>query len=161
MAQQISLDHKRGIAMRERIFDFLAKAAEKRPWLVMLAALLITVVAVGLSSRLRIETQFLSLVPRDDPAAVEFDEIIRQYASASQVVVGIEGEDKEQMVAFAHALEKRAHEAMYSDRKSGQKKRYVKRIMVRKDMDFIESHGWKALWRSAVSPTKSPAASRG
>lgn len=127
--------------MRQKAFELLAAVVAKRPWLIVIAAVVLTVVAGGLSETLRMETRVLDLLPKDDPAAQEFDDIVRQYASASQIMVGIEGKDKKQMIAFAEALGKRAKEAFYTDKKTGEKKPYVKRITVRSDVGFIADHG--------------------
>ena len=87
--------------MRQKMFDFFASVAGRRPWYVLILAVVLTIVAGGLSENLRMETRVLDLVPADDPAAAEYDNIIRQYSSASQVMVGIEGPDRETMIAFA------------------------------------------------------------
>ncbi len=127
--------------MREGIFDCLAGLVSKRPWVIVIVSLVVTVIAGGLSEGLRMETRVMDLLPKDEPAAQEFDDIVRQYASASQIMVGIEGKDKRQMIAFAEALGKRAKEATYTDKKSGEKRPYVKRITVRSDVGFIAEHG--------------------
>ena len=82
----------------------------------------LTVLTGALSETLKMETRVLDLVPGDDPAAIEYNEILRQYSSASQLMIGIEGKDREQMIAFADELDKRAKEATYTDKETGKKK---------------------------------------
>jgi len=90
--------------MRKRLYEALAHTTFHRPWLVFGAALLLTVAAGGASETLKMETRVRDLLPGDDPAAIEFNEIVRQYSSTSQIIVGIEGTDREKMVAFADEL---------------------------------------------------------
>jgi len=128
------------MSFRERFFDKLADLVSRNPWIVLGVALLITIGAGAASESLKMETRILDLVPGDDPSSVEFNDIVRQYSSASQIMVGIEGKSREQMIAFADALEERAGEAMYTD-VDGKKKPYVKRTIVRADLEFIQQHG--------------------
>jgi uncharacterized protein len=127
--------------MREKIFNALAKLTGGSPWLVLAAGLILTIVAGGLSENLKMETRILDLVPGDDPSAVEYNNILRQYSSASQLMIGFKGDDREQMIAFADEVGKRAKEAVFKDAKTGKDVSYVKRITVRNDIDFIEKHG--------------------
>jgi predicted RND superfamily exporter protein len=127
--------------MRQKIFDALAATCAKSPWLVLVGALVLTAAAGWLSQGLRMETRVLDLVPSDDPAAIEYNDIIRQYSSASQIIIGIEGGDREEMITFAEELGKKARLATYTDEETGEKKPYVKRITVRADTDFIAEHG--------------------
>jgi hypothetical protein len=125
---------------REKAFDKLAIVVSRSPWIVLGIALAITVAAGAASGTLRMETRILDLVPRDDPASIEFNDIVRQYSSASQIMVGIEGESRQQMIAFADALKEHAGKAVYTD-KDGSKQPYVKRTIVRADREFIQQHG--------------------
>ncbi|MCP4674310.1 MAG: MMPL family transporter [Deltaproteobacteria bacterium] len=127
--------------MRQKIFDAFAVASGRYPWIVVALALVLTVITGAVSENLKMETRFLDLVPSDDPAAIEFNDILRQYSSASQIMIGIEGKDRKQMIAFADELGRRAKEATYTDKETGEKKPYVKRITVRADTEFIAEHG--------------------
>lgn len=128
------------MSIRDKAFGKLAVVVGGSPWIVLGIALLLTVAAGGVSGSLRMETRILDLVPRDDPASIEFNDIVRQYSSASQIMVGIEGQSREQMIAFADALKERAGEAVYTDA-DGEEQPYVKRTMVRADLEFIQQHG--------------------
>ena len=55
--------------MRQNLFDRLARLTGNYPWFVLLGALVLTVISVGLSEDLRMETRVLDLLPADDPAA--------------------------------------------------------------------------------------------
>ncbi len=127
--------------MREKIFDALASITGKYPWLVLLGALVLTVISVGLSGNLRMETRVLDLLPADDPAAVQYNDIIAQYSSASQIMVGINGEDRKEMIAVAEKIKERAGAAVYTDKDAGLKKPYVKRVVARADVEFLSNHG--------------------
>ncbi len=127
--------------MRQKIFDAFAAAAGRHPWLVIMGGVLLTVVAIFLSENLKMETRVLDLLPTDDPAAIEYNDIIKQYSSASQIMIGISGNEREQMIAFAEELEKQVNKATYTDKETGEKKPYVKRVTVRADTEFIAEHG--------------------
>jgi predicted RND superfamily exporter protein len=127
--------------MRQKIFDMLATITGKYPWLVLLCALVLTAGAVGLSGNLRMETRVLDLLPADDPASVQYNDIINQYSSASQIMVGINGDDRKEMIAVAEEIKSRAGAAEYTDKDTGEKKPYVKRVVARADVEFLSKHG--------------------
>lgn len=127
--------------MRDRFFDALASLVNKRPWIIMLVALVLLAAAGAVSGNLKMETRILDLMPKDDPAATEFEEIVRQYSSASQIMIGIEGGDRKAKVAFAEEIGKRATEAKYTSREDGSPRPYIKRVTVKSDVDFIREHG--------------------
>ncbi|MDJ0763559.1 MAG: MMPL family transporter [Myxococcota bacterium] len=127
--------------IRQRCFDGLANLAASRPWIVVCCGLILTILSLLVSSNLKLETRILDLVPSDDPAALEYNDIVRQYSAASQIMIGIKGDDPTQMIGFADALEKRAQQAVFTDSKTGKRTPYVKRITVRADVDFIAEHG--------------------
>jgi hypothetical protein len=127
--------------MRQKIFDMLALMTGKHPWLVMLGALVLTVVSLGLSENLRMETRVLDLLPADDPVAVQYNDIINQYSSASQIMVGINGDDRKEMIALAEEIKKRAGAAVYTDKDTGEKTPYIKRVIARADVEFLSEHG--------------------
>jgi predicted RND superfamily exporter protein len=83
------------MSVRDRAFDKLAVVVSRSPWIVLGVALLITIGAGAASETLKMETRILDLVPRDDPASIEFNDIVRQYSSASQIMIGIEGDSRE------------------------------------------------------------------
>ncbi|MBW2278656.1 MAG: hypothetical protein JRF63_14280, partial [Deltaproteobacteria bacterium] len=126
--------------LREKAFDKLAGIVSRNPWIVLGVAMLVTIGAGAASGSLKMETRILDLVPRDEPSSIEFNDIVRQFSSASQIMVGIEGDDRQQMIAFADALKERANNAVYTD-KDGSEKPYVKRTIVRADREFVEQHG--------------------
>lgn len=126
--------------MRERIYDTLAVLTFRRPWTVFATALLLSIAAGYLANSLKMETRVLDLLPKNDPASTEYNDIIQQYSSASQILVGIEGKDRKRMIAFAEALEKRIGEVKFKNG-AGKKLPFIKRITVRMDEDFIAQHG--------------------
>lgn len=127
--------------MRQKLFDRLARLTGNYPWWVLLGALVLTVISVGLSEDLRMETRVLDLLPADDPAAVQYNDIINQYSSASQIMVGINGDDRKKMIAVAEKIKARAGAASYTDGDTKEQKPYVKRVVARADVEFISEHG--------------------
>ena len=138
--------------MRAKLFDLLTRLVGGSPWLVLLAALLLSFAAIAVSSNLKMETRILDLLPKGDPAAVEFDNIIRQYSSASQIMVGVEGGSRETKVAFARALKERASEIVFTDKTDGTSRPYIKRVDLSFDKDFIENHAMMLSKVNSVVP---------
>ncbi len=126
--------------MREKLYDALAAVTFRRPWTLFVTALLLSVVGGWLSSSLKMETRVLDLLPADDPASTEYNDIIQQYSSASQIIVGIEGDERRQMIAFAERLEKRIGAVTFKSHQ-GETLPFIKRITVRLDEEFIAEHG--------------------
>ncbi len=128
--------------MRKQLFDRLATALSRHFGVFLIGGAGLTGIAalVLILFPIRIETRVMDLVPADEPSAQEFNDIVRQYASASQIIVGIKGGDRQQKIAFARALKERAHEATYTD-PNGQEQPYVKRVTIGADTDFIAEHG--------------------
>ena len=75
------------MSIRDRAFDRLASLVSRSPWIVLGVALLVTIAAGAASESLKMETRILDLVPREDPASIEFNDIVRQYSSASQIMI--------------------------------------------------------------------------
>ena len=72
--------------MRQKIFNAFAAASGRYPWVVIVLASVMTVISFLLAINfIKVETRILDLVPSDEPAAIEFDNILRQYSSASRL----------------------------------------------------------------------------
>lgn len=140
--------------MRRRIFHFLANICSSHPWIVIGIALLITMISAGLSSSLKMETRVLDLVPASEPCAQEYNDIIRQYNSASQIIIGIKGDSRQEMISFAEDLEKQYGQAVFTDGTTGKQTRYIKRITISADTEFIREHGLMLLKKRDLENTE-------
>ena len=79
----------------------------RHPKTVIAVAMLAWLVAAGLATRLRVETDILSLVPRDNPVVQAFVTTIERFGTVDTLLVVVridDGSDLEGVVAFADAL---------------------------------------------------------
>ena len=115
--------------MRDRIFRRLSYWATRRTRRMLLVILAVTLVALVIGSRLDISTRWEDLLPENDPAAKEFSEIIKQYDSASSIIVVVQG-DEEKIKGFA-------------DEVAGpiSKLEGIKYVKYKLDTDFMRKHG--------------------
>ena len=136
--------------IRDRLFTTLASLTYKSPWFVLLAAFFlvsVSLAAVGINSP-KMQTRILDLLPANDPAAIEYNDIVQQYSSASQIIVGVKGDNPTEMKRFIDEVEKHAKNATYTvENKDGTKTKvgYVKRVVTQIDKDFLSRHGMMLL----------------
>ena len=89
-----------------KVFNSLARLVSNKPWWVLLGALLLLVFSIGVVAvrGLKMETRILDLLPKDDPAAMAYNDILKQYDSASQIIIGVEGGTRaEKFVSSKHS----------------------------------------------------------
>jgi len=117
--------------VREKLLTAIAKLAERRPFLMFGTALVITVIAAGLATNLKLEMHFKNLMPQDHPMVQEFNQIIEDYSTASLIIIAARGEEGE-LKQFADELAPRI-EAMTE---------YVQRVDYKLERDFFLQHGF-------------------
>ena len=117
--------------MRERFFEALADFVYRRYWIILIAAAVVTAGAFYSASQLKIKSQFKDMLPQDIVLVQEFNEILDDYEAASSVIVGVEGEDLEQMKGYVRAVVPRLE--AYTD--------YVRRVDWRNEMEYLRAHG--------------------
>lgn len=103
----------------------------KKPKMILIIALVMTILAAGLASQLELELNWVALAPKGDPAVEEYDRIIEQFPTLSNVLVIVEGEDEIEMNQAVMALEDKM-EALDD---------YVLSITSGLDQDFILKYG--------------------
>jgi len=79
--------------MREKILKKLAKWHTAHPWRALLIVLLLTFVFIGFVSQLTVTTRTSDLLPERDPKVVQFNRIIDEFATATNLIVYVEGEE--------------------------------------------------------------------
>ena len=89
--------------MREKILKKLAQWHAAHPWRMMLIVLILTIVFGGLTSQLTVTTRTSDLLPERDPKVVQFNRIIDEFATATNLIVYVEGEEQS-IKEFADAL---------------------------------------------------------
>ena len=122
--------------MRDKFFTFLSRITTKHPWKIIIASLIVFVAAVCFASTIKPKLSWLDLLPPDAPSVIEFDKILNLYGSSDTIVVSIEGDDPDDLAAFA---EKFAEKALKLADAEGNK--LVKYVNYAEDLDFIRNHG--------------------
>ena len=88
--------------MRDKLLSKWGEIATRYNGWVLLAALIVTIITVGLAGHLKLTTRWSDLLPLDDPMVQEFDKIINDFKSASNSIIVVQGEEK-QMKSFSPA----------------------------------------------------------
>ncbi|RMG23070.1 MAG: multidrug RND transporter, partial [Methanobacteriota archaeon] len=121
--------------MRDRILQKLAEWQLSRTRFVMVAFILLTVIMGYFASQLKTTMRWSDLLPEDDPRVQEFDHVIKEFSTASSIVIILQGENH-QIKQFAEELEplikKISHE------KTGEP--LIKRVDYKEDVNFIKNH---------------------
>lgn len=117
--------------MKEKILRKWARFAATHPWQVIIALLIITILAAISASTIRMEMRWSDLLPMHDPAAQEFDKVLREYKSVSTIHIVVQGEEQ-QMKHFADAIVPEVEELS----------EYVDRVDYKIDKEFFGKHGF-------------------
>ena len=80
--------------MREKILKKLAAWHTAHPWRALLIVLLLTLVCIGFASQLTVTTRTSDLLPERDPKVVQFNRIIDEFATATNLIVLVQGEEQ-------------------------------------------------------------------
>lgn len=136
--------------MRNRLFEILAKWVTQYAVWILIGAFGLSAVSLWVFEfkDVKFETRILDLLPASDSAAIEYNNILEQYDSASQIIIGLKGEDKEEMIRFANQVENAVKGVTYTSSKDGKSYSYVKHTLMKLDIDFIEKHGLMLTKRS-------------
>ncbi|MBN1779707.1 MMPL family transporter [bacterium] len=89
--------------MREKLLTQLARTHAEHPWRMCIIILIITVLFGLASMELKVTMRWSDLLPETDPRTVEYNRIIEEFTSASNIVVVVQG-PTDKIKAFADAL---------------------------------------------------------
>ncbi len=117
--------------MKEKILRKWARFAATHPWQVIFVLLVITVLAAISASTIKMSMRWSDLLPMHDPAAQEFDRVLKEYKSVSTIHIVVQGEEQ-QMKHFADAVVPQIEEL--TD--------YVNRVDYKIDKEFFGEHGF-------------------
>lgn len=111
----------------------MARFSATHPWWVIISSLLITVFfGFMIETRLKIEPNWIDLVPRYDKSVQEFTTITSNFGSATPIILAIENDDKQKLKAIAlevaHDLERMTN--------------FFRRVEVSVDKDFFYNHAF-------------------
>jgi len=133
--------------MREEIFKWIARTTYKRFILVFVICLGLTVIFGALSARIRIETTWRSMLPTGHDSVKNFEKVLDEFGTATQIIVAIDGPDKETVVRAAHELAPLLKEVTMEapaveDSGDIEIEYVVKRIEFQYDTAFVAQHGF-------------------
>ena len=117
--------------MREQFLLRIASLAERRPLRVLAVAALVTLGALWQMSQLELLMHFKNLMPQNHPMVQEFNRIVDDFSSASQIIVTAIGQE-EDLKRFADEVAPRI-EMMTQ---------HVRRVDYRLERDFFLQHGF-------------------
>lgn len=117
--------------MLKKLLETNAKLVSKRPKLVLITALVLTVLAALGATNLSMELSWVSLAPDNSPAVEEYQDIIDNFPSLDSIVVLVESDDYEM-------LEQATNEA--AEKVEGLDE-YVTSVVAGVDKDFMLENG--------------------
>ena len=91
--------------MLQKVLKHNVKLVTKHPKMVLLIALFITILSALLASQLELELNWVALAPKGNPAVEEYNRIIEQFPTLSNIIVVVEGDDIVQMNQAVSELE--------------------------------------------------------
>jgi predicted RND superfamily exporter protein len=117
--------------MKEKLLRRWARIAASHPWWVISILLIVTVIAAISASTLKMDMRWSDLLPMGDPMAQEFDRILKEYRSASTIIIVVQGEEY-QIKEFAEIIAPQIEELT----------EYVERVDYKFDKKFFAEHGF-------------------
>jgi predicted RND superfamily exporter protein len=122
--------------MREKILKSLAKLHADHPRRMLVIVAFLTIIFSGLASQLKVTMRWSDLLPSKDRRTIEYNKIINEFVSATSIIVVVQG-NEERIKAFAEEAVPKIKATV--DPKD--KKRFVKRVDYKQEIDFIKSRG--------------------
>ncbi len=122
--------------MRERILKKLASWHVDHPLRMGLIVLTLTIIFAFLASGLKQTMRWSDLLPTNDQRTIQFNRVIKEFVTATNIVIVIQGEE-EKIKAFADDLAPKLLNAV--DEKLDRK--ILQRIDYKTELDFLKQHG--------------------
>ncbi|MGR8935030.1 MAG: sterol transporter cytoplasmic membrane protein BstA [Gammaproteobacteria bacterium] len=82
----------------------LAECFARNPWRVLGAALLLSIVAACAAAQLPVYTSRQALLPQNTEVATRFNDFLKNFGAASDLIVVLEGAPRSELEIFANAL---------------------------------------------------------
>jgi hypothetical protein len=114
-----------------RIADLVARAAARRPWLVLAIASALTIVSALLATRIQVKTAFQDTMADDDPIVRRMTYLGENFPGAVVVQVVLEGNSPDRLIAAGEAL----RDGFVAD--TDKDDRLVSHVYLEQDLDFF------------------------
>jgi len=125
--------------MRDKLLKKLAELHALHPWRMTAVAIIITLIFAVFASQLSVTMRWSDLLPSDDPRTLEYDKILKDFNSASSIVVLVRGEENI-IKQFADTLAPRLLEAADIPDNSTEKIKLFQRVDYKREKDFLRDH---------------------
>ncbi|MDJ0835545.1 MAG: MMPL family transporter [Acidobacteriota bacterium] len=96
----------------------LVRLAGNHPKIILVSALLLFLIAAGIGSRIRIEADFLKLIPEKNPTVAAFRDTIQRFGSSDTLLVAVTVGEEEDLDAYQYYADEyvdRLRESEYID----------------------------------------------
>lgn len=125
--------------MRDKLLKKLAQVHAGHPWRMTVIVTVITLILAGFASRLTVTMRWSDLLPSEDPKTIEYDKILKDFNSASSIVVLAEGEES-RIEEFADVLKPRLMEASYLSKDGSESNKFFQRVDYKRETNFLKKH---------------------
>ena len=89
--------------MRDKILRKMAAWHSEHPWRMLVIALIITFILTAAAGQLTVTMRTSDLLPENDPKVVQFNRIVDEFSTASNLIIVVQGEEQG-IKYFADAL---------------------------------------------------------
>jgi predicted RND superfamily exporter protein len=127
--------------MRDQLFKKLADLAVNKTRLMLLIMAVITLVTMVLTLGMSMTPKWSDMLPEGDKRTIEFDRILKEFQSASSIIVVAQGNEAD-IKAFADDLAPRVLDSLIIPGKDKAPAVYVRRVDYKADLDFMKAHGF-------------------
>ena len=134
--------------MREKLLKAWGRFSMTHPWQVLIGLFLVTVICLvsvaylSATKRFTMEMSWSDMLPANDSMAEEFDRILKEFRSASNTIVVVQGKEKE--------IKKFADEIAPQIEKLTE---YVDEVYYKIDKDFFARHGFMLMKEKDLEST--------
>ncbi len=120
--------------LEERIMEKLASFVTKYKWLILGAGVVLFVLSIIAAGNIQLKTEMKDMMPKDDPWIESYSEIDDLFSGGSNVIITVEGEDKQQLAEVAERIvsEIEANKAVME---------ITRAINLKLEREFIENWG--------------------
>ncbi|MFO7890204.1 MAG: MMPL family transporter [bacterium] len=125
--------------MRDKLLKKLAEIHALHPWKMTTVAIIITLIFAVFASQLSVTMRWSDLLPSDDPRTLEYDKILKDFNSASSIVVLVRGEENS-IKKFADTLAPRLLEATDIPDNSAERVKLFQRVDYKREKKFLRDH---------------------
>ncbi|MCF7807084.1 MAG: MMPL family transporter [Candidatus Marinimicrobia bacterium] len=127
--------------MREKLFRKLADLAVNKTKMMLWIILGVTLVTGALTSRMSLTPKWSDMLPEGHRMTVEFDRILKEFQSASSIIVVVQGEEAD-IKAFADDLAPKVLKPLTVPGKDNEPMVYVRRADYKTELAFMKEHGF-------------------